>query len=276
MQQNQVTIILKYKNEQKEMIFSPQNYDELKQYFLEVFDEKSKKKVAFYFKKQNNQKIFLQDFKNVMGEISQEKNPIIYISDSDENDTFLQNNEENDTLKNETPKNQLLSQVDKVKQMNPPIAINNKYINNPSYDYSFNQNISQENPYQKEETQRIENPYTQKIENPYKKDNSQKIENPYKKDKSHPIENPYKKDKSHQIENPYKKDHSQTNENDNKNEDDLIEDEKMKDMKIKALSDEVELLKSNNKSLIINTTINNSNDDYENKIKKLNDNMNEI
>ena len=157
-----------------------------------------------------------------MGEISQEKNPIIYISDSDENDTFLQNNEENDTLKNETSKNQLLSQVDKVKQMNPPIAINNKYINNPLYDYSFNQNISQENPYQKEETQRIENPYTQKIENPYKKDKSQKIENPYKKDKSHPIENPYKKDKSHQIENPYKKDHSQTNENDNKNEDDLI------------------------------------------------------
>ena len=86
MQRGQVKIILKYKNEQKEMIYIPRNYKDLKDYFLSVFNEKSSKKIIFYFQKEDNKKIIIQDFNNIMREISQQNNPIIYISE--ENDIF--------------------------------------------------------------------------------------------------------------------------------------------------------------------------------------------
>ena len=96
MQRGQVKIILKYKNEQKEMIYIPRNYKDLKDYFLSVFNEKSSKKIIFYFQREDNQKIIIQDFNynNIMREISQQNSPIIYISE--ENDSSLQMHSQND------------------------------------------------------------------------------------------------------------------------------------------------------------------------------------
>ena len=103
MEERQVKIILKYKNknEQNEMTFIPESYKDLKDYFLTVFREESWKKFIFYFEKEDNQTITIQDsnFNDVMKEISQQNNPIIYISEK--NDSTLSRHSQNDNIKNE-------------------------------------------------------------------------------------------------------------------------------------------------------------------------------
>lgn len=72
----------------KSMLFFPDNYNELRKYFLELFNEKSIKKFEFYFLDNNNlKKIFFKEkdkFENGMKEFSKKTNNLeIYITKGD-------------------------------------------------------------------------------------------------------------------------------------------------------------------------------------------------
>ena len=85
-------IQLTYNDEKKEMAFIPDNYSDLKDYFLSVFEQKSSKKINFFFTKQNIN-VLIEDkqdlFQKTINEIAQQEEPIIYASEDDSG--FLSN-----------------------------------------------------------------------------------------------------------------------------------------------------------------------------------------
>ena len=87
MTEKNIEITLIYKDETRKMNFIPKSYEELKEHFLNTFEQKSSKKFIFHIKEQNNQKKLIEEkqdlFQNTINEISQQNNPIIYISEED-------------------------------------------------------------------------------------------------------------------------------------------------------------------------------------------------
>ena len=78
-------IILKYKNEEKEMRFLPYKFSDLTDYFLTLFNKKSNQRYSFfaYINPDPEEKIILieQDFNNNFSKLTKLKRPVIFIED---------------------------------------------------------------------------------------------------------------------------------------------------------------------------------------------------
>ena len=89
MEKNNTSLILRYKNKNKEMKFFPRNFNQLKDYFLSIFNLKSSEEYIFkiYPNKNNNYILdeVLFNFRHIK-KIKILKNPAIFIIDKDEQD----------------------------------------------------------------------------------------------------------------------------------------------------------------------------------------------
>ena len=89
MEKNNTNLILRYKNKNKEMKFFPKNFNQLKDYFLSIFNLKSSEEYIFkiYPNKNNNYILdeVLFNFRHIK-KIKILKNPAIFIIDKDEQD----------------------------------------------------------------------------------------------------------------------------------------------------------------------------------------------
>ena len=89
MEKNNTSLILRYKNKNKEMKFFPKNFNQLKDYFLSIFNLKSSEEYIFkiYPNKNNNYILdeVLFNFRHIK-KIKILKNPAIFIIDKDEQD----------------------------------------------------------------------------------------------------------------------------------------------------------------------------------------------
>ena len=89
MEKNNTSLILRYKNKNKEMKFFPKNFNLLKDYFLSIFNLKSSEEYIFkiYPNKNNNYILdeVLFNFRHIK-KIKILKNPAIFIIDKDEQD----------------------------------------------------------------------------------------------------------------------------------------------------------------------------------------------
>ena len=89
MEKNNTSLILRYKNKNKEMKFFPKNFNQLKDYFLSIFNLKSSEEYIFkiYPNKNNNYILdeVLFNFRHIK-KIKILKNPAIFVIDKDEQD----------------------------------------------------------------------------------------------------------------------------------------------------------------------------------------------
>ena len=87
MTEKKIEITFIYNDETRKINFIPKSYEELKDHFLYIFEQKSSKKFIFHIKEQNSQKKLIEEkqdlFQNTIKTISQDNNPIIYASEED-------------------------------------------------------------------------------------------------------------------------------------------------------------------------------------------------
>ena len=109
-----IEITLIYKDETRKMNFIPKSYKELKEHFLNEFEQKSSKKFILHIKEQNNQKKLIEEkqdlFQNTINVISQQDNPIIYVSE--ENSVSINEGEKGRLYSYETCKSQNIIEED--------------------------------------------------------------------------------------------------------------------------------------------------------------------
>ncbi len=97
MEQNTPNLYLIYKDEKKIMHFFPQNYEQLRDYFLSIFSEKSSGKFIFKsYPTENTNLIFEEDRKfKYIRKLKFLKSPAIFVYDEDEEDDIEQFDKKN-------------------------------------------------------------------------------------------------------------------------------------------------------------------------------------
>ena len=275
-----IEITLIYKDETRKMNFIPKSYKELKEHFLNEFEQKSSKKFILHIKEQNNQKKLIEEkqdlFQNTINVISQQDNPIIYVSE--ENIVSINEGEKSRLYSYETCKSQNIIEEDEENESEPnnKIYINKKsQANNNEFgdteeskiyyncDSSINNQLSDnnDNPYKvknRDTNNNNDNPYKfknsdtneSKLYNNYKCDSSINNQMSDNNDNPYKVKNEDKRRNNFNTENPYKKkNNADLNVIKGLDNDELIKDEN----KEKSINYNQTIIEINNKNNILNS-----------------------